>query len=93
MKLEIIAQVKGKSWIIGHTVLIDDHKTASKLIKEGFAILHSTVTDPAPTHKCPCEDEDGPCEECDKNKEVREASKKSSSKKVIPQKTTPKKLK
>jgi len=40
---------------------------AAQLIEDGLAIVHPTVTDPAPTHPCPCEDEnhEGPCEDCE----------------------------
>lgn len=65
MKLEIIAPVEGKSWIVGHTVLVDDAKAASKLIKDGVAIHHPTETNPAPVHECPCKEHDDPCEKCD----------------------------
>lgn len=65
MKIQIIAPVQGKKWIVGHTVLVDD-EIGQQLINEGVAIVHPTITDPAPTHPCPCEDEsnDEPCEEC-----------------------------
>lgn len=65
MKLEIISPVKGKSWKVGHTVLISDPKRASQLIEDGHAIHHPTVTDPPPAHECPCKEHDEPCEECD----------------------------
>tara|TARA_R100000654_G_scaffold45505_2_gene71621 strand:+ start:1026 stop:1313 length:288 start_codon:yes stop_codon:yes gene_type:complete len=65
MKLEIISPVQGKSWKVGHTVLISDPKVASKLIEDGLAKHHPTVTDPPPTHECPCKEHDEPCEECD----------------------------
>lgn len=64
VKIEIIAPVEGKKWPIGHTVLVDD-QSGQQLIDEGVAIIHPTVSDPGPTHPCPCEDETAePCEEC-----------------------------
>ena len=83
MKLEIIAEVQGKSWTVGHTVLVDDVKAASKLIKDGVAIHHPTETNPAPVHECPC-DNGEPCENCDDEVEVS---------KTIPSKKAPKKIK
>jgi hypothetical protein len=67
VKLQVIANPKGRKWPIGHTVLIDDETMALRLIEEGACIVHPTVTDPAPTHPCPCEDEDEPCEECEES--------------------------
>ena len=87
MKLEIIAPVKGKSWMVGHTVLVDDPKTAHKLIENGFAIHHPSVTDPPPTHECPCEDKDEPCEKCDEEKKISPSKKKVKRKKTTPSKT------
>ena len=57
---------------IGHTILIDDEVMALQLIEEGVAIVHPSVTDPAPTHPCPCQDEDEPCVECDEENEEEE---------------------
>ena len=66
MKIQIVQPVPGKTWLVGHTVLMSDDK-AAQLIEDGLAIVHPTVTDPAPTHPCPCEDEshEGPCEDCE----------------------------
>ena len=72
MKLEIIAPIEGKSWKVGHTVLVSDVKIASKLIKEGFAKFHPSITNPPDIHECPCKEEDKPCEECDEKDLVRE---------------------
>jgi len=85
MKLEIIAPVEGKSWIVGHTVLIEDTKVVHKLISNGFAIHHPSVTNPPPTHECPCKEHDEPCEKCDEEKEKISPPKK----KVKRKKTTP----
>ena len=83
MKLEIIAPVEGKSWKVGHTVLIDDAKAASKMIKDGFAIQHPTVTDPAPTHECPCKEKEEPCDDpCDECKEKEKSNDAKPSKKA-----------
>ena len=73
VKIQIVQPVPGKSWPVGHTVLMDDER-AAELIDEGFAIVHPTVTDPGPTRPCPCEDDehDGPCEECDEQSEPNE---------------------
>ena len=96
MKLEIIAPVTGKSWKVGHTVLISDQKRAFQLIEDGFAIHHPTVTDPPPSHECPCKEHDEPCAECDE-KEIQEAesaqeSDEAQDQKVVSKKvTTPKK--
>ena len=72
MKLQVIANPKGRKWPIGHTILIDDEVMALQLIEEGVAIVHPSVTDPAPTHPCPCQDEDEPCVECDEENEEEE---------------------
>ena len=69
MNLQVIRTPDGKKWPIGHTLLVDDNEVAERLIEDGFAIEHPTVTDPAPTHPCPCEDEDEPCVECDESNE------------------------
>lgn len=69
MKLQIIRTPEGKFWPVGHTILVEDEAEALSLIEEGIAILHPTVTDPAPTHPCPCEDKEEPCEECDEHEE------------------------
>lgn len=69
MKLQVIHTPEGKKWPIGHTLLVDDQDVAERLIEDGFAIVHPTVTDPAPTHPCPCQDGAEPCEECDDNHE------------------------
>ena len=83
MKLEIIAPVEGKSWKVGHTVLVDDAKVASKLINDGFAIHHPTVTDPPPTHECPCKEKDEPCDEpCDDCKDDEQSNDPKPSKKA-----------
>jgi hypothetical protein len=64
VKLQIIAPVPGQKWIIGHTVLVDE-EVGQQLIDDGVAIVHPTVSTPAPPHKCPCEDESNePCEKC-----------------------------
>jgi hypothetical protein len=68
VKLEIIAPVPGRSYIIGHTVLVEE-RFAKELIEYGFAKVHPTESDPGPTHKCPCEDKhDEPCANCDAEK-------------------------
>ena len=72
MKLQVIANPKGRKWPVGHTILIDDEVMALQLIEEGVAIVHPSVTDPAPTHPCPCQDEDEPCVECDEENEEEE---------------------
>ena len=79
MKLEIIAPVEGKSWKVGHTVLVSDVKIGSKLIKEGFAKFHPSITNPPDIHECPCKEEDKPCDDCDKveEKPSKKAKKKS----------------
>lgn len=75
MKLEIIAPVPGRSYVIGHTVLVEE-KQAKELIEQGFAKVHPTESNPGPTHPCPCEDEhDEPCEECDEKKAIEEIKK------------------
>ena len=74
MKLQIIAPVEGKSWYIDHTILVDD-KQGQKFIDDGVAIVHATVTNPAPPR--PCEDESSePCKGCEeKAKESDEVPK------------------
>jgi len=84
VKLQIIAPVEGKSWHIGHTILVAD-KQGQKLIDDGVAIVHPTVTNPAPPRPCPCEDETSEprkgCEEKAKESdEVPKASPKPKSK-------------
>lgn len=95
MKLEIISPVQGKSWKVGHTVLISDPKVASKLIEDGLAKHHPTVTDPPPTHECPCKEHDEPCEECDDKVEdvIEEVPEEKDDEDVVKpkRKTTPKK--
>lgn len=84
MKLEIIAPVEGKSWKIGHTVLISDQKHAFKLIEDGVAIHHPTVTDPPPNHECPCQDKEEPCDDCDQKEIPSPPKKKATRKKKNP---------
>ena len=63
MKIQTIAPIDGRRWPVGHTTLVSE-EYGTQLIEDGLAILHPTITDPAPTHPCPCQDSDEPCEDC-----------------------------
>jgi len=73
VKIQTIAPVEGRSWPVGHTILVDA-KLGHELIDAGVAIHHPTVTDPPPSRPCPCEDKNEPCEECDKKKAAKKRS-------------------
>ena len=64
MKIKIIAPIPGRRWIAGHIELVDA-EVGQELIDEGFAILHPSETNNRLIHRCPCEDHDEPCEDCD----------------------------
>lgn len=90
VKLQIIATPEGRKWPVGHTIIIDDEVMGRRLIDEGVAIIHPTVTDPPPTHKCPCEDESNePCEKCNE-KAAQDAPKPKRSRRKAKPKTTSK---